>query len=118
MPRVLLVDNDDSLRRALARTIRLAGFDVASFECAESLLAAGAIEGDVCLLLDIDTPGVGGLELHRALSASGRDLPTVFITTSERKALDAQFANLAPVAVLQKPFGTQALLDALRRACG
>jgi CheY-like chemotaxis protein len=58
---VLLVDDDDSLWRALARTIRLAGFEVEAFESAETLLARGVPERDVCLVLDVDLPGIDGI---------------------------------------------------------
>lgn len=59
---VLLVDDDSSLRRALARAIRLAGFDVEVFQSVESLLARGVPERDACLVLDVDLPGIGGIE--------------------------------------------------------
>jgi DNA-binding response OmpR family regulator len=58
---VLLVD-DDSLRRALARTIRLAGFEVEAFGSVEALLARGVPEHAVCLVLDVDLPGIDGIE--------------------------------------------------------
>ena len=58
---VLLVDDDDSLWRALARTIRLAGFEVEAFESVETLLARGVPERDVCLVLDVDLPGIDGI---------------------------------------------------------
>lgn len=114
--RVLLVDSDDSLRRALVRTIQRAGFEVASFASVEAVLASGAIEGGACLLLDVDMPGVGGIEFKRALVTSGRDRPTVFMTASEREGLEDQLAQLAPVAVLHKPFSNKDLLEALGRA--
>jgi FixJ family two-component response regulator len=115
--RVLLVDNDASVRRALTRTMQHAGFDVQSFASAEALLTSDADQTDACLVLDVDMPGVGGAELRRALIESGRDRPTIFITASEREGLAAKLAALAPVAVLYKPFGNEDLLEALSRAC-
>jgi FixJ family two-component response regulator len=116
LPRVLLVDNDASLRRALVRTMERAGFLVEAFGSVEALLASGAAEQPVCLVLDIDMPGVGGIEFKQALVDSGRDRPTVFITASEREGLDAQLARFDPVAVLHKPFSKEALIQALGRA--
>jgi FixJ family two-component response regulator len=113
---VLLVDNDASLRRALVRTMQRAGFEVESFASVEALLACGTAEREACLVLDVDMPGVGGIEFKQALVDSGRDRPTVFITASERQGLDAQLARFAPVAVLHKPFNTEALIEALGRA--
>jgi FixJ family two-component response regulator len=113
---VLLVDDDESLRRALARTIRLAGFEVQAFQSVEALLAHGVPERDACLVLDVDLPGIGGIELKRTLAESGRNLPTIFITALEPAEVGASLATLAPVAVLYKPFDKKDLLDAIGRA--
>ena len=115
---MLLVDDDDSLRRALARTIRLAGFEVEAFPSVEALLARGVPERDACLVLDLDLPGIGGIELKRTLVNSGRDLPTIFITALEPAEVSGPLAALAPVAVLYKPFNKEDLLEAIGRACG
>lgn len=114
---VLLVDHDASLRRALERTLRHAGFDVESFASGEALLAGYAVARGACLVVDVDLPGVNGIELKMALDRSGQDLPTVFMTASGREGLGAQLAALAPVAVLDKPFSNEQLLDALACAC-
>jgi FixJ family two-component response regulator len=116
--RVLLVDNDESLLRALARSIRLAGFEVEAFSTAEGLLARDASESGACLVLDVDLPGMGGIELKRTLADSGRDLPTVFITALHADDVGESLAMLCPVAVLYKPFNKEVLLGAISRACG
>jgi FixJ family two-component response regulator len=115
---VLLVDDDESLRRALARTVRLAGFEVEAFPSVEALLAAGVPERDACLLLDVDLPGIGGIEFKRALTEAGRNLPTIFITALEPAEVGDPLAAFAPVAVLYKPFDKEALLEAIGRAHG
>jgi FixJ family two-component response regulator len=115
---VLIVDDDDSLRRALARTIRLKGFEVESFASAEALLARGVPERDAYLVLDVDLPGIGGVELKRTLAAAGRDLPTIFITALDPTEVGASLAALAPLAVLYKPFDQKDLLEAIGRASG
>jgi FixJ family two-component response regulator len=113
---VLIVDDDDSLRRALARTIRLAGFEVESFQSVAALLAHGVPESDACLVLDVDLPGIGGIEFRRALADAGRDLPTIFITALESAEVGEPLAALAPLAVLYKPFDKEDLLAAIGRA--
>ena len=115
---MLLVDDDDSLRRALARTIRLAGFDVDAFRSVQALLERGVPERGACLVLDVDMPGIDGIELKRTLVDAGRDLPTVFITAREPGEVGDSLAALAPVAVLYKPFAKEALLEAIGRARG
>jgi FixJ family two-component response regulator len=113
---VLIVDDDDSLRRALARAIRLAGFEVDACRSVEALLAGGVPERDACLVLDVDLPGIGGTEFKQTLVAAGRDLPTIFITALEPAQVSAPLAALAPVAVLYKPFNKEDLLEAIGRA--
>lgn len=115
---MLLVDDDDSLRRALARTIRMAGFEVEAFASAEALLARGVPARNACLVLDLDLPGIGGIELKRALVDADRDLPTIFITALDPAEVAEPLAALAPVAVLYKPFSKEDLLEAIGRACG
>jgi FixJ family two-component response regulator len=114
---VLVVDNDESLRRAVARTIRLAGFAVETFASVEALLAGSLPERDACLVLDVDLPGIGGIELKRMLMDAGRDLPTIFVTALDPEAVSEALAALDPVAVLYKPFNKDDLLKAIGRAC-
>ena len=112
------MDDDEALRRALARTIRLAGFEVEAFESVEKLLAQGVPVDHACLVLDVDLPGIGGIEFKRALAEAARDLPTIFITALEPAEVGESLAALTPVTVLYKPFSKDDLLDAIGRACG
>jgi FixJ family two-component response regulator len=114
---VLLVDDDESMRRALARTIRLAGFGVEVFGSAESLLARGICDRDACLVLDVDLPGADGVACKRQLDAMGRRLPTVFVTALPPSEVDPLLATVESVAVLHKPFNKDELLDAIGLAC-
>jgi FixJ family two-component response regulator len=114
---VLLVDDDESLRRALARTIRLGGFEVEAFRSVEELLARGVPEHGACLVLDFDLPGIGAIEFKRTLADAGRDLPTIFITALEPAEVGGLLAAFSPVAVLYKPFDQENLLEAIGRAC-
>ena len=114
---VLLVDDDESLRRALARAIRLAGFDVEAFASAEVFLAHADSDSGACLVLDVDLPGMDGIDCKRVLEASDRHLPTVFITALPASQVSASLAALAPVAVLYKPFNKDELIAAIEEAC-
>lgn len=115
---MLLVDDDDSLRRALARAIKRAGFEVEAYASVESLLARGVPERDACLVLDVDLPGIGGRELKRTLAGAEHHLPTIFITALDPGEVGDSLATLRPVAVLYKPFANEDLLAAIGRACG
>jgi len=114
---VYLVDDDDSLRRALARTLRLAGFDVEAFPSVEALLERRLPESDACLVLDVDLRGIGGIEFKQSMIDAGHDLPTIFITALEADTVSERLAALNPVAVLYKPFGKEYLVAAVERAC-
>lgn len=116
--RVLLVDDDDSVLRALARAIRRAGYAVETFRSVDALLAHGVPDREACLVLDVNMPGIGGIAFKRTLVEAGRDLPTIFITALEPKKVSESLAALAPVAVLYKPFDDRDLLEAIGRACG
>jgi FixJ family two-component response regulator len=113
---VLLVDDDDSLRRALARTLRHEGFDVTGYASVEALLADGGPPRGACLVLDVNMPGIDGIAFKRALCEAGRDLPTIFITAVDPEDVSERLGTLAPVAVLFKPFKNEDLLAALGRA--
>jgi FixJ family two-component response regulator len=106
------------MRRALARTIGLAGFEVEAFASAETLLARGILPSDACLVLDIDLPGIDGIECKRTLDAMGHQLPTVFVTALTPADLRESLAKLGSSAVLYKPFDKNDLLAAIGRACG
>lgn len=115
--RIVLIDDDDSLRRALGRTIRLAGYDVQAFRSADDFTRFGGCHAGDCLVLDINLPGTSGIEFRRALAAAGSNPPTIFITALDREDTEPALAGLAPVAVLRKPFTNEDLLGAIGRAC-
>jgi CheY-like chemotaxis protein len=62
----------------------------------EALLARGIPERDACIVLDVDLPGIGGIELKRTLIAAKRDLPTVFITALPPVEVRKPLAALSP----------------------
>lgn len=115
--RVVLVDDDDSLRRALARTIRLAGYEVETYRTADDCARAGGFGALTCLVLDVNLPGTSGIAFRGALAASGQDPPTIFITALDRDDRSVDFDALGPVEVLHKPFRNDELLAAIGRAC-
>ena len=95
----------------------LAGFEGEAFQSMEALAARGLPERDACLVLDIDLPGIDGIELRGRLGDSGGDLPTIFITAVDRAEVNEPLAALKPEAVLYKPFNKKDLLEAIGQAC-
>jgi FixJ family two-component response regulator len=112
--RILVVDDDDSVCRALARLLRSFGFQVRTFGSAAELLAAGVPDDAVCLVADVRMPGMGGVELCEQLHASGRDLATVFITAHGTEGVGSLMLQRYPV--LEKPVGADRLVDAIAAA--
>ncbi|HJZ79972.1 MAG TPA: response regulator [Pyrinomonadaceae bacterium] len=111
---ICVVDDDPSMLRMLTRSMSAAGFEVAPFSSAEALLISGQISRAACLILDVDLPGLSGLELQQRLNLTGRNVPIIFISgqATEKKRHRALLDGA--VAFLDKPFNISALLDAVR----
>ena len=113
--RVALVEDDTSMSQALARILRLAGYQPATFVSAEALIRDGAGAKADCLVLDVQLPGMSGFELRDHLVQSGIAVPVIFITAyddAEARAL----AERVKAIYLAKPFMGKALIDAVARA--
>lgn len=112
---IFIVDDDESVRKALSRLLRAAGHHAATFATAEEFLEAPAQPGPDCLVLDVHLPGLCGLGLQQRLRAEGRAVPLVFITAYEDGQARAQALAEGAVAFLYKPFEERALLDAVEK---
>jgi FixJ family two-component response regulator len=115
-PTVFIVDDDDSVRRGLARLLRSAGYQVATFASAREYLARGDYAAG-CLVLDVRMPGQSGLELHDLLVEAGHDIPVVFITGHGDMPM-AMRALKSGADFLLKPVDALALLNAVQQAIG
>ncbi len=114
---ISIVDDDESVRRALRRLLKSAGYEVRAFASARDFLENGA-EDNCLLILDIQMPGMDGFELHEALTASGRKLPVIFISAHESHLKKATAERIGAVAFLQKPFDDMSLLSAIKIGIG
>ncbi len=102
MPRILLAEDDDSLRGFLSRALERAGFDVTA--CADGEEAAAVLDQDWDLLLtDIVMPGMDGIEVARLAAAKHPGLRIMFITGFAAVALAAEGSAPAGAKVLSKP---------------
>ena len=111
---VCVVDDDASIRRALARLFRSAKFQVETFESSEAYLRRSVHNGPSCLVLDVRIPGLNGLELQEALA--GREQQIVFITGHGDVPMCAKAMKSGAVDFLTKPVDDTELLAAVRRA--
>jgi len=115
-PIVYVVDDDESVCRALARLLRTVGLSVETFSSAKAFLEYTPRDQPACLVLDVRLPGPSGLELQDALSQARRDLPIVFITGHGDVPSTVRAMKGGAVDFLQKPFNDQELLDCVQRA--
>jgi len=114
---VVVVDDDESVRRALKRLLQSNGYQVLTFESAEDLLSSGSLVGEVCLVLDIRLPGMSGLELYGSLASSGRKVPVIFMTAHENLQWQKMVDEAGGIPCLRKPFGEHSLLSAIHAVC-
>ena len=114
-PMVVVVEDDDGLRRAIDRLLRGAGFRPVTYASAEELLEAG-LGAAACLVVDVRLPGLSGFELSRRLAKSGPRPPLIFITAHDDPSVRAQAERLGAVAYLPKPFPGKVLVDAIAGA--
>ncbi len=115
-PIVHLVDDDESVRRALTRLLTAAGHRVTAYESAGAYLSADVVEGPGCLVLDVRMPEVGGLELQQQLARSSRERPIVFISAHGDVPTSVRAMKAGAVDFLTKPVGEEELLSAVARA--
>jgi FixJ family two-component response regulator len=113
---IFLVDDDASVRKALGRLIRCAGYDVEVFGAASEYLAHDTPARPACLVLDIRMPGMTGVELQRTIIGTDMSLPIVFITGHGDEATRERTLAGGAVDVLYKPVDDQALMAAIELA--
>jgi FixJ family two-component response regulator len=110
---VIVVDDNASFLKGMARLLALDGIDARTFGSAEALIESGTAQTASCLLLDIHLGGISGIELYRRLSASGSKCPVIFMTASDDVTTHHEAVDAGCVAYLRKPFSRQTLRDAV-----
>jgi FixJ family two-component response regulator len=116
VPTVFVVDDDASVRGALARLLDSAGYQTETFASAEGFLAQSRFDAPGCILLDVRMPGLNGLELQQALAAADRQLPIVFITGHGDVPMSVRAMKAGAEDFLPKPFDDEELLNAVAQA--
>ncbi len=115
-PIVFIVDDDDSVRKALTRLINSVGLNVETFASADDFLKRESHNGPACLVLDIRMPGLSGLDLQDELVAAGRTLPIIFVSGHGNIPLSVRAMKAGAVDFIEKPFEDQSLLDAINHS--
>lgn len=117
-PVISIVDDDFSVRRALRRLVRSAGYLVETFASAREFLNSTPSARPACLVLDIYLEGMSGFELQEQLAANRVAIPIIFMTAHDDAATRERIGRSGAAGYLGKPFDGQALLDAIRRVAG
>jgi FixJ family two-component response regulator len=113
-PVVFVIDDDPSVRDALAGLLRSVGLAAQSFESTQEFLQSARPDAPGCLVLDVRLPGRSGLDFQREMAASGIDLPIVFITGHGDIPMSVRAIKAGAIEFLPKPFHDQELLDAIQ----
>ena len=113
---ISIVDDDESVRRTTTLLIESFGFRAAAFESAETFLRSGHLHDTSCLVVDVQMPGIDGLQLQSQLAAAGCRIPIIFITAYDDKESRRRAMQAGAVAFLGKPFSDEQLLETIHSA--
>jgi FixJ family two-component response regulator len=113
---VYIIDDDESVRRALCRMLRSAGMAASAYATVDGFIADCVCAGSACVIADVRIPGSGGLDLPAALHRIGCDLPVIIVTAQDSDAARAEAKRAGAAAFFRKPVDDQALLDAIEWA--
>jgi len=116
LPLIIVIDDDASVRRSLSRLFLSEGYAVETFGSADTWLKTAAPAQAVCLVLDVQMPGLNGIELQEELLRCKREDQIVFITGHGDVPMCAKAMKAGAVDFLAKPFRREELLQAVARA--
>jgi FixJ family two-component response regulator len=107
---ISIVDDDESIRRALERLFRWAGFDVEAFASGEEFLSSGNLRGTSCLLLDLRMSGMSGLDLQSRINFGPYQIPIIFLTAHDDPPSREQALKAGAINFVCKPFDEGSLI--------
>ncbi len=117
-PLISIVDDDESVRVAMASLVRSAGFAARAFASAEAFLQSPELDETACLISDVQMPGISGLELQSRLASQNRRTPIIMITAFPDDRVQEKALKAGAVCFLRKPFEAETLIQCLGRALG
>jgi FixJ family two-component response regulator len=113
-PLISVVDDDESMREAIRGLMKSLGYTAEAFASAEEFLKSRQAPRTVCLIADVQMPGMTGLELYRHLVSSGQAVPTILITAYPDDGMRARALGDGVLCYLSKPFDENELLTCIR----
>ncbi|HEY1484117.1 MAG TPA: response regulator [Candidatus Acidoferrum sp.] len=113
---VFIIDDDAAVRESIQDLLEATGLRSESFGTAEEFLRCKRPDGPSCLVLDVNLPGVNGLDFQRRLADAGLRIPIIFITGHGDIPMTVKAMKSGAVEFLTKPFQERDLMDAVRQA--
>jgi len=113
---VFVIDDDASIRKSLSRLLRSAAYTVETFPSAEEFLHREHFDGVGCILLDVQMPGLSGIDLQEELNKADYHMPIIFITGHGNIPMSVQAMKKGAVDFLTKPFDDKELLQTIEKA--
>jgi FixJ family two-component response regulator len=113
---VFVVDDDPSVRASIQGLLKSASLRSQSYGTAEEFLRSKRPEGPSCLVLDVNLPGINGLDFQRQLADAGIQIPIIFVTGHGDIPMTVKAMRSGAVEFLTKPFEDQDLLNAIQQA--
>lgn len=113
---IFLIDDDLSAREGLTGLIESLGLPVKTFASWLEFLSIDARQAEGCLILDVEMPGMTGLELQRRMKSDGIFLPIIFLTGNGDIPMTVEAMKAGAVHFLTKPVREDALMNAIRQA--
>src|SRR5918992_1505103 len=115
-PFVFVIDDDSSIRQSLSNLIRSAGLNVETFASAHEFLTGERPNSPGCLVLDVQLPGLSGLDLQQELANNNPEIPIIFITGHGDIPMTVRAMKAGAIEFLTKPFRDEDLLNAVEQA--
>jgi len=110
---IAVVDDSDSVRKALILQLRLSGYVTRGFASGEEFLQTWPSNGARCLILDLHMPGLSGVDVQRNLNRMQARIPVIIVSASDSSAVREECLRLGAFDFLSKPIAMPILLDAL-----
>jgi FixJ family two-component response regulator len=115
-PKVAIIDDDPAVLKALARLLRTHAFAVETFQSGQQFLVSLPEPLPDCLILDLQMPGMTGLEVQQDLARKGIRIPTIIITAHDEAGMRERCKSAGVIAYLAKPVPQSALFAAIEAA--
>ena len=113
---ISIIDDDALARDGISELVASLGYRAVAFNSAEHFLESSMIAETMCVITDVQMPGLNGLELQEALQSQGRHIPVIVITAYANEKQRTRALNRGAVGFLSKPFNEETLISCLTAA--